>query len=169
MSYIQSLPAISHKTSNLLILGSMPGKISLARNQYYAHPRNNFWPFIEEIFAISRGLPYADRCNALADCGVAVWDVLKACLRSSSLDSDIITSSIVPNDFAGFFAEHPNIQQICFNGTKAAHVYVKHVVPLLPAESAAIPIRRLPSTSPANASIPLNRKLEAWRIISSKV
>jgi double-stranded uracil-DNA glycosylase len=167
MAHVQSFPPISAPTATRLILGSMPGAASLAANQYYAHPRNYFWQIIGAVLDVRPDWPYEARCRALVERGVAVWDVLKACIRPGSLDSEIVESSIVPNDFASFLRTHPDVQTIFFNGAKAETIYVRHVLPHLPAELAEIQIVRLPSTSPANASIPLPEKLSRWRAIAS--
>ncbi len=167
MSYIHSFPPVSEPTADRLILGSMPGKASLAARQYYAHPRNLFWRLMEALLGIQADLPYAERCRQLAEQGVALWDVLKTCTRSSSLDSDIVEASIVPQDFEGFLRAHPRIGVIFFNGAKAESVWRRHVGPTLPADLAAIPTSRLPSTSPANASIPYPVKLRQWRTVTT--
>ena len=166
MSYIHSFPPVSGPAADRLILGSMPGKASLAANQYYAHPRNLFWPIIEILFDIPADLPYEARCRQLAEQGVALWDVLRTCTRSSSLDSDILEASIVPQDFDGFLRAHPRIGVIFFNGAKAESVWRRHVGPTLPDDLAVIPTSRLPSTSPANASIPYPVKLRQWRAVT---
>ena len=98
---------------------------------------------------------------------MALWDVLRTCTRSSSLDSDILEASIVPQDFEGFLRAHPRIGVIFFNGAKAESVWRRHVGPTLPADLAAIPTSRLPSTSPANASIPYPVKLRQWRAVTT--
>lgn len=167
MAYIHSFPPVSEPAADRLILGSMPGKASLAANQYYAHPRNLFWRFIEALFGIQADLPYPQRCRRLAGEGVALWDVLRTCTRSSSLDSDILEASIVPQDFEGFLRAHPRIGVIFFNGAKAESVWRRHVEPVLPDGLAAIPTVRLPSTSPANASIPYPVKLRQWQAVST--
>jgi TDG/mug DNA glycosylase family protein len=82
----------------------------------------------------------------------------------SALDSDIVEATIIANDFAGFLSRHPGIQRIFFNGTKAEQAFRKYVLPELAMHD--IRLQRLPSTSPANASIPVARKLEDWRQIS---
>ncbi|MBG12463.1 MAG: DNA-deoxyinosine glycosylase [Alcanivorax sp.] len=167
MSYIHSFPPISDPAADRLILGSMPGKASLAANQYYAHPRNLFWPIIETLFDIPADLPYAERCRQLAEQGVALWDVLRTCTRSSSLDSDIVEGSIIAQDFEGFLRAHPRIGVVFFNGAKAESVYLRHVRPVLPGDLAAVPTVRLPSTSPANASIPYPVKLRQWQAVTT--
>ena len=85
-----------------------------------------------------------------------------SCTRESSLDADIEPSTIVPNDFAQFFAKHPEIRRICFNGAKAATLFARHVAPALPA-MLDLELRQLPSTSPANAGVSRAEKLRAWR------
>ena len=164
MSFVQSFPPLATADARLLILGSMPGKRSLAEQQYYAHPHNAFWPIMAELFGFDVTAPYAERCAALSAAGVAVWDVLAACTRESSLDSDIVESSIVPNDFAGFLSAHPGIQAIYFNGAKAESSFNTHVLPTLSEAHAAIRRhRRLPSTSPAHAGLRFEAKLDAWQ------
>lgn len=162
MSFVHSFDPVSAADSRVLILGSMPGKASLAAGEYYAHPRNLFWRLMDDMLGIGVDQPYSERCTDLAMNGVAVWDVLKSCTRTSSLDSDIVTDSIIVNDFSGFFAAHTGIVAIYFNGAKAASVYERHVLPTLSEGHRAITRIRLPSTSPANASIPLKTKRDAW-------
>src|SRR5690606_5612833 len=110
---------------------------------------------------------YEARCQALLRHRIAVWDVLLTCTRSGSLDSAIIPGSVVPNDFAGFFAAHPAIRCIFFNGTAAATLYRRHVLPTLSDACAALPCIRLPSTSPAHASLDFGAKLALWRQLST--
>ena len=162
--YIHSFPPIAAPDATLLILGSMPGKASLLANQYYAHPRNAFWPIMGELFGAGPAMPYARRIRVLEHAGVAVWDVLASCTRGSSLDSDIDEESIVPNDFASFFRAHPRIERVFFNGAKAEASFRRHVVPRLAA--ATLRFTRLPSSSPANASWSHARKLRAWRMVA---
>jgi TDG/mug DNA glycosylase family protein len=165
VSKVHGFPPIAATDARLLILGSMPGKASLRANQYYAHPRNAFWPIVEALFGIHRTLHYEVRCAQLMLQRIAVWDVLKTCTRSSSLDSDIDESSIVANDFPAFFAAHPDIHAIYFNGAMAERSFRRHALGLLPEAQRRLPTVRLPSTSPANASYSFERKLAAWRSI----
>ena len=88
MNRIHGFQPISHPDARILILGSMPSRESLARQQYYAHPRNAFWPIITELLGIE-SVEYADRARGIKELGVAVWDVLADCIRPGSLDSDI--------------------------------------------------------------------------------
>ena len=143
----------------------MPGKVSLQASQYYAHPRNLFWHFMDEILGIPREAPYAERCEALKANGVTLWDTLKSCARPGSLDANIEDATAVPNDFKTFLRAHPKIRLIGFNGAKAESAFSKQVVPELGRSLHRISLQRLPSTSPANASIPREVKLAEWRIL----
>ena len=145
------------------MLGSMPGVASLQAGQYYAHPRNAFWRIVGELCGFDPAAPYRERLAALLAHRIALWDVLGSCRREGSLDSDIDEASIVPNPFAEFLGAHPGIRDICFNGTKAESAWRRHVVPSLPPEALRIRTRRLPSTSPAHASLGHREKLRAWR------
>lgn len=160
-SHVYSFPPIAARDATVLILGSMPGKASLLANQYYAHPRNAFWPIMGELYGAGPDAPYARRVQVLKRAGVAVWDVLASCARAGSLDSDIDEDSIVPNDFVSFFRTHRRIDSVYFNGAKAEASFRRHVLPGL--ATTRLRMRRLPSTSPANASWSHARKLQAWR------
>lgn len=169
MTHVHSFAPISTPSASVLILGSMPGKASLAAHQYYAHPRNDFWPIMGKLLAIPQEAPYEVRCHALLSADIALWDVLKTCTRSSSLDSDIIASSIVTNDFEGFLRLHPEIRTIFFNGAKAENIFNRYVIPKLSPAFAKPCKVRLPSTSPANASIPFAEKLAQWRVVAAQM
>ncbi len=164
MSQIHSFPPIADAQARVLILGSMPGKLSLQAQQYYAHPRNAFWPILGELVGAHAELPYQARTQVLKDNGIALWDVLKSCAREGSLDSDIDDASIIANDFASFHRAHPDIAHVFFNGAKAEACYRKHVLPSL-SMAAQLHYQRLPSTSPAHASLTRAQKLKAWEIV----
>ena len=142
----------------------MPSRESLAQHRYYAHPRNAFWPIITSLLSIDAE-GYEDRVRELTALGVAVWDVLRDCVRWGSLDSNIDENTAVTNDFTAFFDAHPGIRRVFFNGAKAESVYGKRILPGLPADWNALPRQRLPSTSPAHAGMNLDQKREAWRAI----
>ena len=160
---LQGFAPIADRHAKLLILGSMPGAASLDAAQYYAHPRNAFWPTVEAVWDIPTRLDYTARKRALREAGIAVWDVLANCRRSSSLDADIEQGSMVVNDFAAFFRRHPRIQLIAFNGATAQALYRRHVLPTLPVSLQQIPALRMPSTSPAHAALSLQRKAQQWK------
>ncbi|OGS92877.1 MAG: DNA-deoxyinosine glycosylase [Gallionellales bacterium GWA2_59_43] len=161
MTRIRSFPPIADANARILILGSMPGKESLRANQYYAHPRNAFWPIMGELAGAAPALPYEVRTLKLRAAGIALWDVLDSCTRPGSLDADIDPDSIHPNDFAAFFEAHPHISRVYFNGTMAEQSFRKHVLPHL--GHLTLRLQRLPSSSPANASLRFEQKLEIWK------
>lgn len=162
-SYIRSFEPLEDENARVLILGSMPGAASLCAGEYYAHPRNNFWRMMAELIALDVHSPYEQRVQSLISARIALWDVLHSCSREGSLDVSIEKASQVPNDFESFFSQHVNITHVFFNGSAAEHIFKKKVLPLLSARR--VEYLRLPSTSPANASIPYERKLNAWQAI----
>jgi hypoxanthine-DNA glycosylase len=162
-----SFPPIAAPDARVLVLGSMPGRASLLAGQYYAHPRNLFWPIMGELFGAGPQIDYAQRLEVLKQSGVALWDVLKECFRESALDADIVEDSIIANDFVDFFARHPGIRQVFFNGAKAEQSFRRHVLPTLAVQD--LQLTRLPSTSPANASIPLGARLAAWQALGEAI
>lgn len=163
MPRLEGFPPIALPHAHTLILGSMPGAASLAAEQYYAHPRNGFWPIVCAVLDIDAAQPYAERARLFVERGYALWDVLGACRRKGSLDADIVPESMEVNDFAAFFAAHPGIARVFLNGTAAATLFRRHVAPGLDDRIAWL---RLPSTSPANASWSYAAKLAAWQEIA---
>ena len=161
MPNIYSFAPVSNADARVLILGSMPGKKSLKENQYYAHPANVFWRIMGELVGAYPSLSYEEKLYVLKSFGIALWDVLTSCERKTSLDSHIRNESA--NDFVSFFARHPHITQVFFNGSKAEQCFKKlvqgtQVLPLLE-------FHRLPSTSPAHAGMRYEDKLQAWRAV----
>jgi len=163
MKRVHCFVPIEDSSATVLILGSMPGKASLAAGEYYAHPRNVFWAIMGELIGAHPGLPYQDRLKILRCSGIALWDVLGSCVRPGSLDSSIEAGSAAPNDLNSFFLGHTGIARVFFNGAKAEQCFLKYVRPSL--ESASLQYQRLPSTSPANAGITYGQKLLAWRSV----
>jgi len=158
-------PPIADAHARVLILGSLPGQVSLQRQQYYAHPHNAFWKIMERRFGAGPELPYAERVQCLVQNGIALWDVCAAAQRPGSLDTSIVHSSVVPNGIAAFIASHPGIGLICFNGSKAADLYRRLVLPGLPTKIRSIRTETLPSTSPAHAAMPFEEKLTRWAAV----
>jgi hypoxanthine-DNA glycosylase len=145
--------------ARILILGSMPGAASLEAVQYYAFPRNVFWNIMGELFAAGPELDYPSRLQQLISKRIALWDVLRSCARPGSLDADILEDGMTTNNFVNFFAHHPCVSHVYFNGQKAAGLFKKKVAPGLNGE---FEFHVLPSTSPAHAAMSYAAKLEAW-------
>lgn len=157
MTTVHGLPEIAQSDATILVLGTMPGKASLHAREYYAHRRNSFWKVAGTIFGFEASLPYRERVVHLLRARIAVWDVLKLCTRTSSLDSDI--QKPIPNEFLEFFGTYRQIQRVCFNGGAAEKLYKTHVLARI---TLPLNYRRLPSTSPANARVSFADKLSAW-------
>ncbi|WP_438970223.1 DNA-deoxyinosine glycosylase [Methylophaga sp.] len=150
--------------ASILILGSMPGTASLEAGQYYAHSRNAFWPIMAELFGLKTDWPYKKRCAYLAEAGVAIWDVLKACHRPGSLDQHIDIKTMQANDFIAFLSQNSGIKAVFFNGAKAEQVFKRFVLPDL---TKHLVMEKLPSTSPAHAALKFEDKLKAWQKIKA--
>jgi len=150
----------------VLILGSMPSQVSLNENQYYANPRNAFWWIMSQLVGFDLAADYALRAKAITSAGIAVWDVLYDCQRPGSLDSAIVRSSEVLNDFDAFFCRHSSLSLVIFNGAAASNIFHRHCKSLIEEIDRTTPgfeWHRCPSTSPAHASMTRYNKLESWR------
>lgn len=163
----RGFPPIAGPDARVLVLGSLPGQVSLARRQYYAQPQNAFWRIMGVLAGAGPELSYEDRKARLIAHRIALWDVCRAARREGSLDADIDLASVIPNDFRGFLRSHPGIGLVCTNGSVATRLYQRLVLPRLPAASQALPLCPLPSTSPAHAAMRFEQKLERWRIVAA--
>lgn len=153
---LYGLPPIVGPGTRLVILGSFPGVQSLQLQQYYAHLRNQFWPILAQLWAQHpQPQDYAGRCDWLLARGLGVWDVYASCERAGSLDSAIRNATV--NDFAALKRRCPQLIAAAHNGGESFR-HAKLVQAAL-----GLPVYRLPSTSPANASWSFERKLEGWR------
>ena len=155
--FVRSLP-FTASGKRVLVLGSMPGVASLNARQYYAHPRNAFWPVMYALWGETPPAEYEKRLEFLKAHRVALWDVAAACFREGSLDSGIRNAR--PNDFAALFAACPEIRAVFFNGQAAWTLYHR----LCPELGGGAARTRLPSTSPAY-TMPFEQKLAAWRVV----
>jgi TDG/mug DNA glycosylase family protein len=159
----QSFAAVVRADARVLILGSMPGAASLAAQQYYAHPQNQFWPIIEQLYGVPRSRPYAARLKRLQQSRVALWDVLQSCVRPGSLDAAIEHASAIPNAVPQLLREHPGIVRLCCNGGTAYRATQRYFGAQLQRDFPQLECLRLPSTSPAHAGMRFADKLAAWR------
>ncbi len=161
MALSHSFPPIAAPDAHVLVLGTLPGAESLARQQYYAKPQNSFWRIMGALVGAGPDMPYADRLAHLVAHHIAVWDVCRSAMREGSLDTAIKSPEI--NDFAAFLASHPQVRRICFNGRHAEKLFLKHAQPLLGDRYAGLEHVSLPSTSPAHAGMRFEDKLTRWR------
>ncbi len=139
----------------------MPGQASLAAGQYYANRHNAFWKIMAELLGFDPNSSYESKAQELRTARIALWDVLQSCTRIGSLDASIDTDSITVNDFQDFFRTHEKIRTVFFNGAKAESAYRKYVQPTV--NTVPVSYLRLPSTSPAHASLSYEQKLQAWQ------
>lgn len=154
---LNGFPPVLSKDIHTLILGSFPGRESLAQRQYYAHPRNQFWPLLSKVLDDDLvSLAYEQRLQRLLSHRIGLWDVITMCEREGSLDARI--RKAVPNDFARLKRECPLLAKICFNG-KVAGAYATRL------SGAGYQTLQLPSSSPAYASRTFEEKLSVWRHI----
>jgi TDG/mug DNA glycosylase family protein len=153
---ITGFAPIADEDSCVLILGSMPSEASLAKGEYYGHPRNAFWPLISALLGEPLRSSYAARVDMLLRHGIALWDVVASCEREGSGDAAI--RHVVVNDFPAFYAAHPNIRYVFFNGRKAWELYKKHVG----LNEDRYVYEQLGSTSPAHA-VPFEERLRDWQ------
>lgn len=147
---------VTRSDTRLLVLGSLPGAVSLARQRYYAHPQNQFWRLIGAV--IERDLvplDYEARLEALLGAGVGLWDTVAAATRKGSLDADIRLHEA--SDLAALAATLPALGAVAFNGATSARIGRRQL-----AGAAGLALVDLPSSSPAYASLPFARKREAW-------
>jgi hypoxanthine-DNA glycosylase len=156
------LPAVWQADAQILILGSLPGVASLQAAQYYAHPRNQFWPLLQQLFGIDVSLPYDERIAALKQHRLALWDLIGAAERRGSLDSAITPASIQLNDFPALLQQLPALRAVWLNGGTAAKSWQKLIKAGL-SLPATVQVFALPSTSPAHAALSFTDKLQPWQ------
>ena len=154
MKRLEGLPPLLDANTRVLVLGSFPGVASLRAQQYYGHPQNHFWKILGALWALPLpAMPYEERVAVLRERGLGVWDVYQACEREGSLDTAIENAEL--NDFEALQRECPLLEAIAHNGGESFR-HARHT------EKLGVPVYRLPSTSPANASWSFDRKLAAW-------
>lgn len=157
---LRGLAPVCSPEARLLVLGSFPGEASLRAQQYYGHPRNQFWPLLAALWGQDLpAMPYAQRIAVAKVRGLAIWDVYASCEREGSLDSAIRVAE--PNDLAGLVRRLPRLQAIAHNGGESARS-------MKITQALGLPVYKLPSTSPANASWSFERKLAAWREVFAR-
>ena len=163
---LTGLAPVFDARARLLVLGSFPGAASLQAAQYYAHPRNAFWPVMGALLGEPdmRAQPYEERLQALRRRRVALWDAVAACQREGSLDTAIEAAE--PSDLRALVARLPALRAIACNGAlahKQTLLALAHKQTLLALAHTELPVLRLPSTSPAHAGLSLADKIDAWR------
>jgi double-stranded uracil-DNA glycosylase len=158
-SLLAGFPPVLAADTRILILGSFPGEASLAAQQYYAHPRNQFWRLLSAVLNDDMvSLPYDARLERLKTHQVGLWDVLAACEREGSLDAAIRKPQA--NNFEHLKHECPRLRRVCFNGKTSGRFEALF-------QDAGFETLVLPSSSPANAQLSFEQKLTIWHQIVS--
>ena len=154
------LPPIVDESSQILILGSFPSLKSFEEMFYYAHPKNQFWRLLGDIYGVCVNTK-EEKIRLLRNSKIALWDVVAACERVNSSDSNLKNTK--PNEIPNLLGRFPNIQKVFFTGRTAERLYKKHF-PYLQLET-----KLLPSPSPAYACVSFEKKLAIWmQIIATK-
>jgi hypoxanthine-DNA glycosylase len=154
-------PPVTRPDTRLLVLGSLPGAISLEQQRYYAHPQNLFWRLMSAVVGRDlAALAYADRLEALLDAKIGLWDTVAAASRKGSLDAAIRLHAA--SDLAALVTRLPQLRAIGFNGATSAKIGRRQL-----GTSSGLALIDLPSSSPTYASLTFERKLEAWLKLSA--
>ena len=151
----RSFPPIADPRARVLVLGTLPGEESLRRREYYAHPRNLFWPIVFALFGAKPATDYAERLAFVAARRIALWDVCELAEREASADSAIRRER--PNAIDRLLDTHPLIRAVAFNGSGAERLYDRHFT-----RRTEVAYLALPSTSPAHARMDFAAKLTRW-------
>lgn len=158
----RSFPPVTRADTRLLLLGSLPGAVSLARAQYYAHPRNQFWRLVGAVIGRDLGaLGYEARLAALRDAKIGLWDTVAAATREGSLDAAIRLHEA--SDLAALVEQLPKLRAIGFNGGTSAKIGRRQLGPIH-----GLALIDLPSSSPAY-TLPFEAKLAVWRALAAWV
>lgn len=153
------LPPVAREDARLLVLGSLPGAASLTAQRYYAHPRNQFWALMGRVIGRDlTALDGEDRLAALVAARVALWDVVASAERLGSLDAAIRAPEL--SDLAKLVARLPDLRAVAFNGATAWKLGTPQL-----ATHPGLALIPLPSSSPANAQLPIERKAERWAVL----
>ena len=154
----RSFPPVAGPDTRVLVLGSLPGEVSLARSQYYAHPQNQFWRLIGEVTGTALSMmDYPARLAALGAAGIGLWDVIGAATRQGSLDGAIRHPE--PNALAELVATQPRLRAVAYNGAKASAIGRRRLEHRADLEQVT-----LPSSSPAY-TLRFDDKAKAWRVM----
>lgn len=140
--------------ARVMIVGSMPSVKSLSDAQYYAHPRNAFWPILFDVFGQTYTADYEARKALIRKNHLALWDVAGICEREGSLDSNM--RDVQYNDFEALYKSCPHIRTVLCNGGTAHALFLKSGF------AGDRRVIRMPSTSPAY-TMAYAKKLGAWR------
>lgn len=146
---------VFNEESGILILGSFPSVKSRENQFYYGHPQNRFWKVTSAVCGCDVPVTIEEKKRFLLQNRIAVWDVIASCDIVGSSDSSI--RNVTGNDMSVILEKAP-IRCIFANGDKAYQLFLKYCT----MGERELEVRKLPSTSPANAAWNLERLTAAW-------
>jgi TDG/mug DNA glycosylase family protein len=149
----ESLPAFYDEDSKILILGSLPSVATRKAGFYYAHPQNRFFKVLSSLFQEEEPKSIEERKSFLKRHHIALFDVIYECDIKGSSDSSI--KNVVVNDFDKI-KRGSKIKKIFTTGKTAYNLYCKYV---------SDDVIYLPSSSPANAAMSLEKLIKAYQVI----
>ena len=152
---VHNIPPVYDENSRILILGSFPSVKSREAAFFYGHPQNRFWKVLASVFDADSPVTVEEKRAFLLRNGIALWDVIGSCDIEGSADAKI--KNVAPNDI-GIILNTAKIERIIVNGKTAEKYYKKYIYPVFGIEAVC-----LPSTSPANASVSLEKLTEIWK------
>jgi len=159
---IQSFDPIIFPDTKILVLGSIPGELSLQQHEYYGNKNNAFWKILFSLFETNFSHDYSDKINLLEKSKIGLWDTIFSCQRKGSSDAAI--QNVVVNQIADLCLKYPNINYIAFNGKTSENYFRKYIGTVQ-----NVKFLSLPSTSPANAQMNFETKLNKWKILVEKL
>ncbi len=159
---LRSFKPIVDSHSRILILGTMPGPEALRKREYYGFSGNHFWKILFQLFKVERPLSYPEKIRLLKQNRIALWDVFHSCERKTAADNDIKYAK--PNNIPGLLKKYPNIKTIFIDSKTGFTAFEKYF-----SGAVKLPVRYLPSPSPAHASLTLAEKINAWSPIRKKL
>jgi len=152
-------PALFDDNSEVLLLGSIPSPKSREQGFYYGHPQNRFWKVLANVLDEPLPATIDEKKAMLLKHHIALWDVLDSCTIIGASDTSI--EDVVPNDIATLLAK-TKIRRIFCTGATAHKLYEKYCE-----KSTGIKAIKLPSTSPANCAVKMERLAEEYKVILS--
>ncbi len=148
---------IFDETSRVLMLGTLPSPKAREVGIPYGHPQNRFWPVLAALFGEPVPASNDERRSLALRNHVAIWDVIEECDIEGASDASI--RNVKPADLTRVL-DHAPIRAIFCTGAKSAELYRKY-----DEERYGRPCIKLPSTSPANASMRLDDLIARYRVI----
>ena len=141
--------------SKILILGSFPSVASREAEFFYGHKQNRFWKVLAASFDEPLPQTIEEKKFLCFRHGIALYDAIEECDIIGSSDASI--RNPVPANLQSII-EATAIEKIICNG-KTSYMYFCKFQDRKLQDMAVC----LPSTSPANAAVSLEKLIEVWK------